>query len=75
MTSALLNSGNLDRPWSVAAMTGVRTSGSDLLHLNFVPQTGLEVARKINPGLEVFGQGWLDLNKNMSAVGGLRWRF
>lgn len=75
--SALLNGGSpVDkRDWSVAAMTGVRTSGRDLLHLSLVPTTGIEVARNLNHGLELFAQGWLDSTKDVSALGGLRWRF
>jgi hypothetical protein len=73
--SALLNAGAADRPWSVAAMTGVRASGPDLLHLSLTPETGLEVARELGNGLEAFGQGWIDSSRDVTAVGGLRWRF
>jgi hypothetical protein len=56
-------------------MTGVRASGPDLLHLTLMPETGLEVARELGGGLEAFGQGWIDSSRDVTAVGGLRWRF
>lgn len=56
-------------------MTGVRASGADLLHLSLDPETGLEVGRRLGGGLEVFGQGWVDVHKDVTALGGLRWRF
>jgi hypothetical protein len=56
-------------------MTGVRAAGPDLLHLSLTAQTGLEVARELGGGLEAFGQGWLDADRDLTAVGGLRWRF
>jgi hypothetical protein len=56
-------------------MTGVRASGPDLLHLSLTPETGLEVARELGNGLEAFGQGWIDSSRDVTAVGGLRWRF
>jgi hypothetical protein len=56
-------------------MTGVRASGPDLLHLSLVPETGLELGRQLGAGLEAFAQGWIDKDRDVTAVGGLRWRF
>jgi len=54
----------------------VRTSSiKDPLHLTLTPQAGVEVARDLSGGLEVFGQGWLAKDDGVSAVGGLRLRF
>ena len=59
----------------MATFAGIKVAATPTLDLHLTESVGAEVARNLAGGAEVFVQGSIDSDKQVSALGGLRWRF